>query len=511
MSHKVSSYRLGDAYYSKLYDEDIQDLLREHPNTIGAEYLQASKKEENKCIDTITRIVKKHLEKYRHLLPEDIENSTVIHLRLGDVVAGNTWHEKLKRPFDVNFYKGIIPNKKTYIIGKPFFAKTSSLNFEESIKSSKDYIETLIKELNVEHFDGGHADIDLCCAVACECFVQGKGFFSDLIVEIRKKLNKKTIETTFKQSMKYKKVALISTFCDTQEKIDVLSKNIDNVRVFGLDVVVISPIVLPEKIQKKCDYYFQTKDNPILEWPVKGMFFWKDLVLADKMVKITRTITDYGWAGLMQIKTLSEIAISLNYDYYYHMIYDLKFDETVADGLLSEAEANIYSSRRGDTIWDVGLHFMVFNHEKLKRFISYINLESYLRLTSGDAFVWLYNLKDILPYNIVNSPVEDEIFYYDGKDFFDSSPIQGIKIFIDKNDEEDSTIKLLFYGIEETKNIILNVANTSQEYSINGNSLIDLKFKKDNISNVSIDYNGVNYDMTTQIKKIKHNTLKEIQ
>ena len=26
MLHKVSSYRLGDAFYSKLYDEDIQDL-----------------------------------------------------------------------------------------------------------------------------------------------------------------------------------------------------------------------------------------------------------------------------------------------------------------------------------------------------------------------------------------------------------------------------------------------------------------------------------------------------
>jgi hypothetical protein len=510
MSHQISSYRLGDAFHSKLYDEDIQELLREHPNTIGAEYLTSQKKEETKCIDTITRIVQKYVEKYKYLLPEDIEKSTVIHLRLGDVVAGNTWHEKLKRPFDVDFYKGIIPSQKTYIIGKPFFAKTSSTNFEESMKMSEDYIKTFINELDAKHFDGGHADIDLCCAIACECFVQGKGFFSDLIVEIRKKLNKKNIETTFKQGMKMKKVALISTYCDTQEKLDVLSKNIDNVKVFGLDVIVISPIILPESIQKKCDYYFQTKDNPVLEWPVKGMFFWKDLPLNDKNIKITRTITDYGWAGLVQIKTLSEIALSLDYDYYYHMIYDLKFDETVADGLLSEAECNVYSSRRKDTIWEVGLHFMIFNKEKMKKFVSLISLESYLRFTSGDAFVWLYGLRDILPYNIVKSPVEDEIFYYEGKDFFDSSPIKGIKIFIDKNDEEDTTIKLLFFDIQETKKIILTVGSTEYEYSVSGNSLIDLGIKKDNISNVSIDYNNVNYDLTNIIKKTKHNTLNVI-
>lgn len=511
MSNLISSYRLGDAFQSKLYDEDIQDLLREHPNTIGAEYLQSEKKEKTKCIDTITRIVQKYVEKYKHLLPEDIEKSTVIHLRLGDVVAGNTWHEKLKRPFDVNFYKGIIPNQKTYVIGKPFFAKTSSTNFEESIKMSEDYFRTFINELDVKHFDGGHADVDLCCAIACECFVQGKGFFSDLIVEIRKKLNKKNIETNFKLGMKSKKVALISTYCDTQEKLDVLSKNIDNVRVFGLDVIVISPIILPESIQKKCDYYFLTKDNPVLEWPVKGMYFWKDLSLGNKNIKITRTITDYGWAGLTQIKTLSDIALSLDYDYYYHMIYDLKFDETVVDGLLGESECNIYSSRRGDVIWDVGLHFMVFNKEKMKKFVSLINLESYLRFKSGDAFVWLYNLRDILPYNIVTSPVEDEIFYYEGKDFFDSSPIDDIKIFIDKNDEEDTTIKLLFFDIQDTKKIILTVGSTENEYIISGNSLIDLGFKKDNISSVSINYKGVSFDLTTIIKKIKHNTLKEIE
>ena len=511
MSHQISSYRLGDAFHSKLYDEDIQELLREHPNTIGAEYLTSQKKEETKCIDTITRIVQKYVEKYKYLLPEDIEKSTVIHLRLGDVVAGNTWHEKLKRPLDVNFYKGIIPNQKIYVIGKPFFAKTSSTNFEESIKMSEDYIKTFINELDAKHFDGGHADIDLCCAIACECFVQGRGFFSDLIVEIRKKLNKKNIETTFKQGMKSKKVALISSYCDTQEKLDVLSKNIDNVRVFGLDVIVISPIILPESIQIKCDYYFQTKDNPVLEWPLKAMFFWKDIFINDKIIKITRTITDYGWAGLTQIKMLSEIALSLDYDYYYHMIYDLKFDETVADGLLSEAESNVYSSRRGETIWEVGLHFMVFNKEKMKKFVSLINIESYLRFTSGDAFIWLSSLKDVLPYNIVHRPVEDEIFYYDGKDFFDSSPINGIKIFIDKNDEEDSTIKLLFFDIHETKKITLIVGSTVYDYSISGNSLIDLGFKKDNISSVSIDYNNVNYDLTTTIKKIKHNTLKEVE
>ena len=53
-------------------------------------------------------------------LPKDISESTVIHLRLGDVVAGNTDHEKEKRPFDKSIIKNLLINdtNKKYIIGQ---------------------------------------------------------------------------------------------------------------------------------------------------------------------------------------------------------------------------------------------------------------------------------------------------------------------------------------------------------------------------------------------------------
>ena len=57
----------------------------------------------------------------------------------------------------------------------------------------------MINELEAEYFVSNNADIDLCCAVKSKVFVQGKGFFSRLIVEIRKKLNNhdKNIELVF--------------------------------------------------------------------------------------------------------------------------------------------------------------------------------------------------------------------------------------------------------------------------------------------------------------------------
>lgn len=195
----ISSYRLGELVFVYLLQCEKDNILTEYPNTIGSEYILEDRKRnithDNK-IDFITNIVLKHIQQNIDLLPKDIEQSTVMHLRLGDAVGGNKYHEKTKRPIDVNYLQTIVPNNnKMYVIGKCFFGSSSSNNYDECICLSDTYLENIINIFNAEHFDGGSADIDLCCAVKSKCFIQGRGYFSKLIVEIRKKLNLENIET----------------------------------------------------------------------------------------------------------------------------------------------------------------------------------------------------------------------------------------------------------------------------------------------------------------------------
>jgi hypothetical protein len=193
----LSSYRLGDLVLLNLTDTEKDELKNDHPNTIGYDYILNSNKIELYIdkIDIITNIVLTHIQKNINLLPKDIENSSVLHLRLGDVVGGNKWYETTKRPLDINYLKSHMPTTKIYVIGKCFFAKPSSTNYEECIELSNKYLEDVINTFNAIHFDGGSADIDLCCAIKAKHFIQGRGYFSKLIVEIRKKLNLENIET----------------------------------------------------------------------------------------------------------------------------------------------------------------------------------------------------------------------------------------------------------------------------------------------------------------------------
>lgn len=195
----ISSYRLGDlVLLANLTHSEENQILTEHPNSIGSKYIL--QKRRDNCInniDLITNIVMENIEKSLDLLPKNITESTVIHLRLGDVIAGNEWHEKLKRPLEVNYIKSLVANDNSqkYVIGKCFFAKTSSINYEECIKLSNEYLQNVINELDAEYFNSGNADIDLYCGIKSKIFIQGRGYFSKLIVEIRKNLNLKSIET----------------------------------------------------------------------------------------------------------------------------------------------------------------------------------------------------------------------------------------------------------------------------------------------------------------------------
>lgn len=194
---QLSSYRLGDLVLLSLSDTEKQELIEENPNSLGSKYLLDTGVPYNNNIERITKLVLENIESCVHLLPNDISESTVIHLRLGDVISGKQEHEALKRPFSVEYIKSIVTNTdKIYVIGKCFFAKTSSTNYEECITSSNLYLQNVLNALNATHFDSGNADIDLYCAVKAKVFVQGKGYFSKLIVEIRKELNLANVETS---------------------------------------------------------------------------------------------------------------------------------------------------------------------------------------------------------------------------------------------------------------------------------------------------------------------------
>lgn len=321
-----------------------------------------------------------------------------------------------------------------------------------------------------------------------------------------------------------KKIALVSTYCDTQEKKDIFLDLVKKVKSFGVDVISISPLPLDKEHIEACDYIFFTKENPILVWPVRLFTFWHEEYLEDgSILTFQRGVGDYSWAALYHVKKLTQIAMDYDYDIFYHMIYDLEIDEHV-ESALKNFEGNIVYPRRDphhpETLWETTLHFMSFDRDLMKKIEKEITLEDYLStngVAEGEVFKWKKK------FNIHGSehPVKDKIFYWKDYDFFNYSPFQDFKMFISKNELMDiwlgenpvyktklsNNLRIVFYGDKIIESITVTIDNENYKLSPKMREIIELPVDSKNIESIKFDYNGEEFDFSSEYKKISLNQI----
>lgn len=311
---------------------------------------------------------------------------------------------------------------------------------------------------------------------------------------------------------KNKSIVLISCFCDNEEKLNVLKKNIDLLKSNSLSIALISPILLPEEIIKSCDFVFFNKENPVLDWPTHAMYDWRNIPVGDSIYEIWNTYADYGWAGLLHVKRLGEIFSNYDYDYFYYMIYDTKITDQILDVFKIGYSKIVFPSRRGKILWQVGLHLMCFDKENLLKILDLISFEDYISYRSFDAFAFLHkHIVQPLNISIGKLEVEDWIFYYENVDNLNHSDVEGFKFFISSPDEVIENLKIFFYGQQTKKNIDLIVNDNKFVYEVSHGTIVDLGIGKKEVDKVSLIIDGQNYDLTKKINLIKNSHIRTIK
>ena len=302
-----------------------------------------------------------------------------------------------------------------------------------------------------------------------------------------------------------KRIVLISSYCDTKEKIVILINTIKTIKSYNLDVMVNSPLSLPSDVINMCDFYVQTKENPLLYWPQKSVMSWVRNTDKDKEIVIKRALIDYGWAALYQTKKLSEYALTYDYDRYYHIIYDTEIDDTVVSTFLSDKKCNFYPFHEHK----VSLHLIALDRENLLKFSNLITFDSYLKF---NCIVenWLYDtlIKSNMDYKIELEKIEDLILFHKDDNLFDYSDINGLVFFIVKDVVHNDEVCLYFYNNKEKINVLITVDGVESSYDISNRDIVNLGFKPYNIKNVLISYDGISSDITEKIKNIIHNVIE---
>jgi hypothetical protein len=307
-------------------------------------------------------------------------------------------------------------------------------------------------------------------------------------------------------------IVLISAYCNTEEKLNVLRKNLKIIKSKGIDTAVISPIPLPEDITKLSDYTFITKENPVLDWPERAIAMWKTISTPKGFVKLVTTTPDYGFAGLNHVKRLGEIFINYDYQYFTFIIYDIIITPQVLKVLEEGHDSIVYPSKFKDShiIFDVSLHLLSLNKENLKKVINKIDFKEYKKSrTEWDVEAYLqYKIINPLNINIGDFVVEDEIFFYE--DLFNHSNSPLLDYFIHTPDENhinseiDYNLGIIFYNLESSLHLNFDINNKINKFKIENGNFVDLGIKKSSVESISFKYKDQIFDLTEQILKLKH-------
>lgn len=296
-----------------------------------------------------------------------------------------------------------------------------------------------------------------------------------------------------------KKLALISSYCNTKNKLSTLKKNIIKLKGLELDILIFTPTVLPKDISELCKHMIVSEENPQLNGHLAFNYYGD--------IKHTLIYKDYGFASLTQMKRLFEYGSCLDYDLFYPLIYDLNIDDVVEETIKSDIKNHFFKSRsHSGRIYDTGCLFGVFDKEHCKmisekiRYRRYLNNDMHAERTYGSiqkelgTTVHEHVTEDVMA-NLDYSPMNDSL-------------TDDTKIFIDNINMDRGVVLIDFYELKKSLSLEITVNDTVQRFDTSERAFYYTEV--DEIKNVSVKVNGVDHDFTDDYT-IKNYPIKEVK
>ena len=277
--------------------------------------------------------------------------------------------------------------------------------------------------------------------------------------------------------MKNKNLVIILCYCDTQEKLKLLSDMVLSLKD-KYDILVSTHSPLPLEIQKDINYLVYDKSNPILKYPERGMQFWKKI---EGKIKITHIMDDYGWTVFNLKKNAITFCDPLDYNHYSFINYDIKVTKEVLDLLSNPKDficSNFLDPNSNKSLFP-SLLFNILNKENANKINDLISKKEYT----------------------TSLPGTDHALYFDAEAYW-GKLISNFNYFKVTTD---------IVGIAETGNPdILNYNKLNNKFRLFFDQTQLLIY--DNLSKQDVKLNINNKDITiTQVNKlIKLPTIKNI-
>ena len=289
----------------------------------------------------------------------------------------------------------------------------------------------------------------------------------------------------------------ITSYCDTEEKIEILNKTINNLKQYNIDIMVHAHY--PVDVQNNVNFYFYSSDNPILynRWNYCN-YFSNDHILEMKMYDFSYTVLK-GWSEI--------INILCDYDKIHFINYDTNLTTYIFE-LSKKYDKSIFLKNVKNDCYN--LLYFCLKHESFDFFKNNIKLQDWLNFTpnhtnipiaeeyiptftSGDEFLKI-NYDDYDHLELVRNNVSsDNNLYHD--DLYKFLTLENNKIMIGNY---NNNLGILFFDVK--KEIITEIFidnDIVHSIVITNDYFFNIEIPKDNFNKLKIKINNqfINNDL----------------
>jgi len=286
-----------------------------------------------------------------------------------------------------------------------------------------------------------------------------------------------------------KKAALIATYCNTEEKIEVLLSNLTQIKNLGIDAIVLTLFPLPHEAYELSTFVIHTKENKFISDKEKVIVSWS---MVGNGVRLEQLFSDYGYDSMHQYKRLLQFSQIIDYDYVYAMNYDLKITPEI-EQIMNEGRKSSFFSRDNENI--VSANLIALDKENSRLLSLLITKESYLANLSDYAETWLTRFMIAIGAKKEKALAVDLVT---NNHFLSNnhSPFSDFDLFI----QSDKSVSLFFYYIK--KPIVVEIESNNKIKSFEITTETYVKISDDFLPDDSLFliYDGVKVDLTERIK-----------
>lgn len=275
-----------------------------------------------------------------------------------------------------------------------------------------------------------------------------------------------------------KKVVLISSHCDTEDKLIILKTNLNILRSMNVKILLYSSFSLESEITDLVDYYFYNSVNPINE--SRGMLFWKEEFYNNKKIKFCRFWRDNNFAGFYQLKNLSKLAKILDFDLNYFILYDLVITNDIIDFINNKEDEGFFSflahENNEEKLNDCATQLYCVKKDKLDKLDDYFDWTDCQGFTNIENFIYSVSNKLNIPV-IRDFVIEDHIYQFRNwhEDFYNYSPWSKLKIYFSKNVGTNDPQHIMIYDIKEPVELFIRIDSDIQKIKIEDIQVYEIK------------------------------------